>query len=74
MLELDVALAGVGMWLAINDGDGVQEGLMEWAWECRMKNLKRALTKKGTNQAWESYCPSLREQSVWAFAFLYDLN
>ena len=27
MLELDVAVAGVGSWLAINDGNGVQEGV-----------------------------------------------
>ena len=27
MLKLDVAVAGVGLWGAINDGDRVQEGV-----------------------------------------------
>ena len=50
-----------------------RKGLTEWAWELGIKDSKRASMKE-TNQAWESHCLGLREQSIEVFGFPYDLN
>jgi hypothetical protein len=47
-----------------------RKGSTEWAWEFGMKDSKQVLMKE-TNQAWESHCLSLREQSI---GFSYDLD
>ena len=59
MLELDVAVVGVGLWLAINDGDGVQEGVDGVGMGVRDKGSQAGIDKKGDQSGMGVILPKL---------------
>jgi hypothetical protein len=72
MLELEMAVVGVGSGLVLNDADGFQEGVDGVGMGVWDEGFQAGVTKE-TNQAWESHCLSLslREQSI-GFSYALD--
>ena len=59
MLELDVAVAGVGSWLAINDGDRVQEGVDRVGMGVQDEGSQAGVDKEGDKSGMGVILPEL---------------
>ena len=66
MLELDVAVAGVGSWLAINDGDGVQEGVDGVGMGVQDEGSQAGVDKEGDQSGMGVILPELEGAECWA--------